>query len=37
MAFRRFLLLISAAPVLLAAGEFQQKQILIENLESGAN
>ena len=37
MAFRRFLLLISAAPVLLAAGEFQQKQILMEDFESGAN
>ena len=37
MAFRRFLLLISAAPILLAAGEFQQKQILMEDFESGAN
>ena len=37
MAFRRFLLLISAAPILFAAGEFQQKQILMEDFESGAN
>lgn len=36
MAFRRFLLLISAAPILLAADEFRQKQILIEDFESGA-